>query len=151
MSTSTTSAQLAVLDTNVVVYAHDERSAHHDAAKRLLLSANDADAGLCVTPQTLAEFFAVVTSPKRVAHPRSAEEAVIATEQILQRPGITLLPTPADVVDRWLSLVRRFPVTQQRIFDLQLVATMLGNGVQRIYTFNRADFDHIRELEVVMP
>jgi predicted nucleic acid-binding protein len=101
--------------------------------------------------QILAEFFAVVTSPKRVAHPRSAEDAALATEQLLHRPGITVLPTPPDVVDRWLELVRRFPVVQQRIFDLQLVATMLGNGIRRIYTFNHGDFEGVADIEVLVP
>jgi predicted nucleic acid-binding protein len=104
MTTSTSSAELSVLDTNVLVYAHDQDSAYHQAAARLLANANDSDAGLCVTPQTLAEFFAVITSPKRVTNPRSAEEAVLAIERLLLYPGITLLPVPADVVSAGWTL-----------------------------------------------
>jgi hypothetical protein len=37
------------------------------------------------------------------------------------------------------------------VFDLQLVATMLGNGVRRIYTFNAKDFEPFQELEVIVP
>jgi predicted nucleic acid-binding protein len=37
------------------------------------------------------------------------------------------------------------------IFDLQLVATMLANGVRRIYTFNRSDFEVFEELMVLAP
>jgi predicted nucleic acid-binding protein len=37
------------------------------------------------------------------------------------------------------------------VFDLKIAATMLGNGVRRIYTFNRADFARIAELEVLIP
>jgi predicted nucleic acid-binding protein len=37
------------------------------------------------------------------------------------------------------------------IFDLQTVATMLANGVQRIYTFNPGDFQVFAELAVVTP
>jgi hypothetical protein len=38
-----------------------------------------------------------------------------------------------------------------RIFDVQLVAIMLGNEVRRIYTFNIRDFASLPELEVLMP
>lgn len=102
-----------------------------------------------MTSQILAEFFAIVTSTKRVAQPRSPEEAASAVERLLQMPGLALLPTPADIVVRWLDLVRQCPVTQQRIFDLQLVATMLGNGVNRIYTFNRSDFEGLPGITVL--
>jgi len=78
---------LALLDTNVLVYAHDQDSPHHGTAKHLLQAGDRPEAGLCVTPQTLAEFFAVVTNAKHVASPRSAEEALVAIERILVRPG----------------------------------------------------------------
>lgn len=151
MTTSTSKPVFSVLDTNVLIYAHDQVSSYHQAAAALLHMANDPEAALCVTPQTLAEFFAVVTSPKRVRHPRSAEEAILAIEQILLCPGITLLPTPADLVARWIELVRRFPVTRQHIFDLQLAATILGNGINRLYTFNPNDFQSIPDLEILVP
>lgn len=64
---------------------------------------------------------------------------------------MVLLPVPADLITRLLNLIRKYPVTQQKVFDLQLVATMLGNGVDRIYTYNRSDFEQIDELEVVVP
>jgi predicted nucleic acid-binding protein len=48
-------------------------------------------------------------------------------------------------------LLRRRPVTGGDIFDLQIVATMQANGVQRIYTFNVADFEVFPELAVVIP
>jgi predicted nucleic acid-binding protein len=52
---------------------------------------------------------------------------------------------------RWADLAEKHGVTGADIFDLQLVATMLENGVRRIYTFNREDFERFAELEVIMP
>ena len=43
------------------------------------------------------------------------------------------------------------PVEGAGVFDLQIVATMLASGVQRIYTFNIADFEIFRELIVIAP
>lgn len=36
------------------------------------------------------------------------------------------------------------------MFDLQIAATMLGNDVHRIYTFNTSDFP-FEEIEVLEP
>lgn len=65
---------------------------------------------------------------------------------------------PVHAVDRLLDLLRRHPVTGGDVFDLQIVATMQANGVQRIYTFNTADFtfntadfDAFPELSIVTP
>jgi predicted nucleic acid-binding protein len=46
-------------------------------------------------------------------------------------------------------LLRRHPVTGGDVFDMQIVATILANGVQRIYTFNTDDFEKFQELAVV--
>jgi len=150
-TTSTASSDLGVLDTNVLVYALDSESAHHAEAAGLLRRALGEDAGLCVTPQNLAEFFAVVTNPRRVRRAVSSSEAVAIIGEFLALPGLSLIPVSPDVVSRWVELVGRYPVTGSSIYDLQLVATMVGNGIRRIYTYNRADFEAIEELEVLSP
>lgn len=68
-------------------------------------------------------------------------------------PGMLLLLIPPDIVSRWMELVRRYPqhVTNRKIFDAQLVATMLAHGVRRIYTFNVSDFSPFAEIEVIEP
>jgi predicted nucleic acid-binding protein len=50
-----------------------------------------------------------------------------------------------------LDLLRRHPVTGGDVFDLQIVATMQANGVERIYTFNADDFAVFPELSIVTP
>jgi predicted nucleic acid-binding protein len=64
---------------------------------------------------------------------------------------LNVLPVPLHTVERWLGLLRRHPVTGGDVFDLQLVATMQANGLQRIYTFNIDDFAVFSELSVVTP
>lgn len=143
--------RLTLLDTNVLVYAFDAEAENHAIARTILDASNSAGAGLCVTPQTLAEFFAVVTSSRRVRNPRTPAQAAEVIAKIMVLPGLSLLPTPADLVLRWLELLEQYPRTGQRIFDLQLVATMIGNGVTRICTFNDADFAGIAGVDVVRP
>jgi hypothetical protein len=92
----------------------------------------------------------VVTS-QRVGSPMTSKEALAAIATYLAMPGMIVLPVPVDVVGRWTNLLRRHPVTGQNVFDVQLVATMLGSGVRRIYTWNVRDFRPFKELQVLVP
>lgn len=62
-----------------------------------------------------------------------------------------ILPVSAAVVSRWTELAERHRITGANVFDLQLAATMIENGVRRIYTYNRADFESLAELDVLTP
>ena len=99
--------------------------------------------------QTLCEFYSVVTNARRVSKPRSPGDALSAISGLLS--FVQVLPVPAVTVDGLLDLLRRRPVTGADIFDLHLVATMKANGILRIYTFNREDFEAFSELEVLTP
>ena len=90
-----------------------------------------------------------MTNARRVPKPRSADDASRATAGLLA--FLRVLPIPACAVERWLDLLRRHPVTGGAVFDLQIVAAMLANGINRIYTFNSDDFNVFPELVVMTP
>jgi predicted nucleic acid-binding protein len=48
-------------------------------------------------------------------------------------------------------MLRLQPVGGVAVFDLQLITTLAANGVGRICTFNRADFEGFPGLEMVTP
>ncbi|MGD0382586.1 MAG: TA system VapC family ribonuclease toxin [Thermoguttaceae bacterium] len=151
--TTTAAPELAMLDTNVLVYAFDQQSNFHNASRTLLVKAADADSQehYCVAPQILAEFFAVVTNPRRVHNPRTPHEALDVIERLMALPRLTILAVPIDVVARWVKLIRMHQVRSSAVFDTQLAATMQANGVRKIYTFDRAHFEHFSEIEIVTP
>jgi predicted nucleic acid-binding protein len=111
----------------------------------------DPNAALCCTPQVLAEFYSVVTNPRRVTEAKSPEAVLDAIANLIAMPGLTLLPFPLDLVSRWTTLLRQHPVTGRKTFDVQLAATLLANGVRKLYTFNRTDFEPFTEIEVLTP
>jgi len=106
---------------------------------------------LYVTSQILCEFYSLITNPRRVRVVSSSAEALSIISAILALPGLFVLPTPARAVAGWMQLLKRRPVTGGDVFDLQIVATMEANGVQRIYTFNTDDFRAFPELAVLTP
>ena len=56
-----------------------------------------------------------------------------------------------DLLKQIIALFARYPVSRQEIFDLQLVATMLSNGIRRLYTYNDEHFVRFKEIEVLSP
>ena len=138
-----------LIDANVLVYAMDADAPQHAASRALLESARATSTTVYVTLQTLCEFYSVVTNARRVSKPRTPADAMSAISGLLAIAHV--LPVPAVTVDGLLDLLRRRPVTGGDIFYLHLVATMKANGILRIYTFNREDFEVFSELEVLMP
>jgi predicted nucleic acid-binding protein len=147
----TTPSELALADTNILVASLYKDHEHHLPARRLVQAAVDGQLRLCLTSQVLAEFYAVTTNPKKVSNPLTPEEARGEVAKYAWSSQFVKLPVSGDVVARWVALAARRPITRGKIFDLQLVATMLSNGVTRIYTFNRRDFEVFDEIVVLTP
>ena len=143
------SIEPGIVDANVLVYALHADAPQHAASRALLDAARTSATTLYVTSQILCEFYSIVTNARRVSKPRSPEDAVRAISTLLT--FLHVLPVPARTVDAWLELLRRDPVTGGDVFDLQIVATMQANGIQRIYTFNADDFAVFPELAVLTP
>jgi predicted nucleic acid-binding protein len=140
-----------VLDANVLAYAVDVDAPQHAASSALLEAASDPSVTLYVTSQILCELYSVITNQRRVAVVSSPTEALSMISAMLALPGLQVLPTPARAVAGWMRLVQRHPVTGANVFDLQIVATMQANGINRIYTFNGDDFKVFPELVVLTP
>jgi predicted nucleic acid-binding protein len=147
----TTLRELAALDTNVLIYALYADAEYHRAARLLVDQARSEDAALCFTPQVLAELYSVITNPRRVTEAKSPEAVLEVITNLIAMPGLTLLPFPLDLVSRWTALLRQHPVSERKVFDVQLIATLLANGVKKLYTFNRIDFEPFAEIEVLTP
>jgi predicted nucleic acid-binding protein len=145
------SVEPGILDANVLAYAVNADAPQHGASRALLETAKDPSTTLYVTSQILCELYSVITNPRRVAVASSPTEALRVISAMLALPGLQVLPIPARAVAGWMELLRRHPVTGGDVFDLQIVATMQANGVERIYTFNTNDFDVFPELVAVTP
>jgi predicted nucleic acid-binding protein len=143
------SVEPGIVDANILVYAFDADASQHLDSRSLLDAGRTGATTLYVTSQILCEFYSIVTNSRRVAKPRSAVDAITAISGLLS--FLHVLPIPARAVEGWLDLLRRRPVTGGAVFDLQLAATMLANGVNRIYTYNTGDFDVFKELAVSEP
>jgi len=146
-----TTSKISLLDTNVLVYAADETSPFHQAAVSLREKGLKREVLLCICPQVLCEFLAIITDPRRVNSPRTQKEALVEIEKYFHSENILKIYPGPELIERMLSLLKQYKIARQDIFDLQLVATMLSNNIARIYTYNQADFVKFKEIEVLTP
>ncbi|MBW2063382.1 MAG: PIN domain-containing protein [Deltaproteobacteria bacterium] len=146
-----TISDLALLDSNILIYSHQALSKFHTRSRSLISKGLRGEMSLCVSPQVLYEFYAVITNPKRVTNPVPPNDAVKEVAMFFRAKNILKIYARDDIIDRTLDLLKNYAVRGAEIFDLQLVATMLSNNVTRLYTYNQEHFTRFKEIEVLSP
>ena len=126
-----------LLDTNILVHAYNKSSPRQDQASKIIKKAMQGETEACLSPQVLYEFFAVVTSAKRVEHPISPREA-------------------ADLcIDLWecneIEKLNPSGIAPIEIFDCVLAVTAKENDVETICTENVADFKRYKFVKASNP
>ena len=140
-----------LLDTNILVHAYNKSSPHQGKASKIVKKAINGEMEAYVSSQVLYEFFATVTSPKRVEHPMTAEEAAeLCTELWACRDIEKANPTslaPKEV----FKLAKEMNLSRGKIFDCVLAITAKENKIEAIYTENVDDFKNYEFIKTVNP
>ena len=140
----------AFLDTNVLVYASVEDSPYHAQAQSVIERINSREVDAFLSLQVLAEFYATITNPRKMVRPLSPEEATEAVRRYLQS-GMVKLHIGESTFSLTMRLAAQYQLKGPNIFDAQIAATMLDNGINTIITADEADFRRFEGIEVVNP
>jgi toxin-antitoxin system PIN domain toxin len=142
---------MAVVDTNVLLYAADEDSAGHLACFDLLRGLRQQTEPWHTSWPILNEFLRVATHSRVWKRPWTAGAAWKFVEAILASPGFSvLIPTPRhpEILGQ---ILRETPNLQGNIFhDVHTAALMREHQVRTIYTHD-VDFQRFPFLEVADP
>jgi predicted nucleic acid-binding protein len=102
-----------------------------------------------LVPQALLEFFAVVTSQRRVPHPLTP--ALAWAQVTALRAGLPVLDVAASSLDDLGVLVTRFSSSGGRVFDHFLASQMRAHRIGTICTYNVGHFSGIPGIEAITP
>ena len=141
---------MILLDTNILVCAAASKSPWHAKAKELRDQAAAGEIEACVAAQVLAEFYAVVTDPRRLQPALTPSQARGEVQNYLSSRLRLILPKETTLA-RVLHMLGSRSIRGGKIFDLFLAATMFDNGVRTIYTENEGDFKGLPGIEVINP
>lgn len=135
----TTSADLVLLDTNILIAATDEGRDDHKKALSILTDRPAAGMTLYTSGQILREYLAVATRPVDVNGLGLGQSDAIANVMTFQR-RLRLIHENDKTLRRLLTLLGDVPCTGKQIHDANVVATALAHGIAAIVTLNSADF-----------
>ena len=136
---------MIAVDTNILVHAHREESPKHAAAHARVVALAESPARWAIPVFCIGEFVRVVTHPRLLDPPYSANEACEALTRLLASPSVNV-PVPGAAYPTLLvEAIREANAIGNVVFDAQIVALCRENGISRLLTEDR-DFDRFRGL-----
>lgn len=140
-----------LLDTNILVHAYNKSSIHQPKAREIVKKAMKGELEACLSPQVLYEFFAVVTSVKRVERPMSPLEASDLCLDLWECNEIEKLNLLENAPIEVFKLAKELKLSRAEIFDCTLALTAKQNHVETIYTENVVDFKRYTFVKAINP
>ena len=129
-----------LVDTNVLLRLAQPNHGQYRAATDGVARARLAGEALYITPQNIAEFWAAATRPVGAANGLGLTAAAVAAEIGTIERLFQLAADDPAIYPIWKGLVVTHRVPGIQVYDARLVAAMLVHGLDRILTFNVADF-----------
>ncbi|TLF73614.1 type II toxin-antitoxin system VapC family toxin [Nocardia cyriacigeorgica] len=138
-----------IVDVNVLLYAVDESSPHHEVAHAWLQDAMNGDVRVGLPWHSLVGFVRISTHPKIFAAPMTGREAWQFVDEWLDH-DMAWVPLPTDRHRRVLGrLIDDHYATGNLVPDAHLAALAIEHGVA-ICSFD-TDFARFPEVEWINP
>lgn len=142
---------MLLLDTNILVYAHDSSSRRNEKALRLLRRALKGELEASISYQTLTELYSVLTNLAKLTRPYEAKEAAWICSLYANSKNITkFLPSTRAFVAS-IELAGELGLKGTGIFDCLLATTARENGIKEVYTENVTDFHPFNFVKAINP
>lgn len=126
------------VDTNILVYALDEESASHKAA-RAFLDEHATDPQMAISELVLTELYLHLRNPAVFRRPCEPQEAVSICGQFRSAPHWRLIEC-ANVMDDVWPMAAEKGFARRRIIHARLALTLRHHGVTEFATANTKDF-----------
>ncbi len=135
---------MILVDTNLLTRLTTTTTQHGLIARAAVRRIREGREKAVIVPQNLYEFWAVAT---RIPGSRPTGENGLGFSTVragqwlsLFRRHFHLIPDREDLLENWQRLVAAHNIRGFRSHDARLVAAMQSHGIDRLMTFNVADF-----------
>lgn len=109
---------MIAIDANLLIYAYDSGSAHHERARKWLESVLSGQQTVRIPLQSALAFLRITTNSRIFAAPFSAERAVLIVDSWLKQPQVD-----------WLAAgPRHWPILRKLIPDSQAIGPLVTDG-----------------------
>jgi toxin-antitoxin system PIN domain toxin len=134
------------VDTNVLVYARRQETAHHAMASRLLKRLAEGAEPWAIPWPCVYEFVRVVTHPRVFDPPSDLDEVLEDLDSLLTSPTLTLLGEGPAHVAQFRRVLAEGDARGNLAHDAHIAALVIEHGVKELLTSDRdfARFPGIR-------
>ena len=140
---------MIAIDTNLLVYAHRERTPQHKRARKAIELASGSPRGWGIPAAVLPEFWSVVTHPASEGRPSTPAQAAAFVRALTDSGATVWLPGPG-FGERLLQTASALALSGPRILDLQIALAAFEGGATELWTHD-ADFITLPGLRVSDP
>lgn len=138
------------VDVNVLLYASDQSSGHHEAAKRFLESCATSAEVFCLAWPTLMSYLRIATHSRIFAAPLAPAEALSNIAALLALPQVRAISEMDGFLDAYAHAADKTIVRGNLVPDAHLAAILFQHGVGTLYSSDR-DFLKFSTLTVRDP
>jgi len=128
---------LIAIDTNVLVYARREETAHHRRARSLLRKLAEGDEPWALPWPAVYEFLRVITHPRIFSPPTGLSDALEDLESLFRSPSLNLLGEGPAHPEHLRRAVREGRATGNLAHDAHIAALAIEHGVTEFWTTDR--------------
>jgi toxin-antitoxin system PIN domain toxin len=140
---------MKLLDANILLYAYNSDSPHHETCRAWLERAFNAAEPLALPWQTLLAFIRIATNPRASSRPLSSEQACDIVSRWLEHPNVTIV----TAAERFWTILREqiveARVSGPLVTDAALAALALEHGA--VLCSTDRDFRRFRGLRLIDP
>ena len=138
------------IDSNILIYAHNNVSRYYNEANRLIHTVVEKDL-LGVSEISLREFYAVITDGRKVDKPLTPENASILVKTYFQSKRVVVCQLTNEAWEKAFEYLVRYRISRYDLDDLLIALTLWLNGVGTVYTRNIKDFKKFDFIEAINP
>ena len=141
---------MIAVDSNILVYAHREDSAWHQAAARALTGLAEGGAQWVIPWPCVHEFLAITTHPKIFIPPTPVSIAIDALDAWFESPFVHLIGEAPGYWEELKSVIRSGRISGAATHDARIYALCRLHGVRELWSADR-DFSRFKGVRVVNP
>ena len=140
---------MILVDANLLIYAHDSASAHHELARGWLETTFSGSEQIGLTWMVVLAFVRITTSPRPLEHPFSIAEAVTVVSAWLAQPTVALVHPGERHWEILRNLLEEGQAPGPLVMDAHLAALAIEHGATLATTDK--DFTRFPGLRVFNP
>lgn len=138
------------IDVNILLYASDQTSPHHEAAREFLTRRTADPEPFCLTWPVLMAYLRIATHPRIFRNPLSPDEALGNIEALLAYPHVRVLAEEDGFLQVYREATGHLKARGNLVPDAHVATLLRQHDVRRLYTLD-ADFKKFPFLETRDP